>query len=665
MRIEKLKLTNFKGIKSLQLDLAGESASIYGANATGKTTIYDSFLWLLFGKDSANRADFAIKALTEDGAPISGLDHEVEAVLSIGDTEVALKKSFKEKWTKRRGSATAEFTGHTTDYYIDGVPAKKAEYDAKIAEIADESVFKLLTSPAYFNEQLHLQDRRALLLEVCGDISDADVIASDEALSALPSILGKRSLEDHRKVIQARRTEINRELERVPVRIDEAMRGLPDVEGLDEVALRAELDELRAKRTQLQTEQVRITSGGEVAERTKHLRELEAELITAQSRVRAATEEQLAEHRATLRQAQADAENKRREISRAEADAQATSAEIEQLRRQMAALRKQWHEANATAFEHTDETVCPTCGQDIPEEQLNEARQQALAVFNLQKAGQLEELSAEGKRKAARVTELEAAQAERQRGLEAAKAALATLQDIAVTAQAQIDAAKAAEPDPSRDAECRKLTSEIAKAKESITELQQGQGAALAGVQDALRKLNTKVEAVEASLATIGQRTKGLERIEELKAEERQLAGEYEQLEGELYLTEEFVRTKVRMLEQRINSKFTLARFKLFEVQVNGALNEVCETTYQGVPYSAGLNNAARINVGLDIIRTLSEHYGFSAPIFVDNAEAVVELLPIDAQVIRLVVSGEDKVLRVECCRGARTLQATGNGRLF
>ena len=120
-----------------------------------------------------------------------------------------------------------------------------------------------------------------------------------------------------------------------------------------------------------------------------------------------------------------------------------------------------------------------------------------------------------------------------------------------------------------------------------------------------------------------------------------------ENLEQQLYLTEQFIRTKVQLLEDRINNKFELARFKLFDVQINGAVVECCETTYRGVPYSS-LNRGARINVGLDIIRTLSKHYGFNAPIWIDNAEAVTHLIEIDSQVIRLLVSEQDEKLRVE-----------------
>ncbi|WP_339063597.1 hypothetical protein [Tepidibacillus marianensis] len=137
-------------------------------------------------------------------------------------------------------------------------------------------------------------------------------------------------------------------------------------------------------------------------------------------------------------------------------------------------------------------------------------------------------------------------------------------------------------------------------------------------------------------------------RIQELKQQEKNLAAEYEQLEQELFLTEEFIRTKVNLLEEKINSKFKFARFKLFETQINGGLAEVCETTFNGVPYSSGLNNAARINVGLDIINTLSEHYGISAPIFIDNAEAVTSLNETKGQQICLVVSEKDKQLRIE-----------------
>ena len=99
-------------------------------------------------------------------------------------------------------------------------------------------------------------------------------------------------------------------------------------------------------------------------------------------------------------------------------------------------------------------------------------------------------------------------------------------------------------------------------------------------------------------------------------------------------------------MEGNINSKFCIARFKMFEIQLNDNVKETCETLVDGVPYS-NLNRGAKLNVGLDIIRTLQEHYNFSCPVWVDNAEAVTRLTPMDCQMIRLVVDASAKELDV------------------
>lgn len=303
MRLISLSLNNFKGIRNFTLDAQGEDVSVYGDNATGKTTLSDAFMWLLFDKDSANRKDFEIKTLGPDGKPEHGLDHSVEAVLELEDgSHLALKKVFKEKWTKKRGSATAEFTGHTTDHFIDGVPVKKGEYDARIANIASEDIFKLLTSPTYFNEHLHWQDRREILLQVCGDISDGDVLDSlatlqnKDQMLALTNILNTRSLDDHRKIIQARRTEINKELDKIPVRIDEADMAKPDISTVNNPkALQADIKVVKESIKKENEKLARLESGGEVAEKTKKLREIEAEILNLTSKARAENVEKIKE----------------------------------------------------------------------------------------------------------------------------------------------------------------------------------------------------------------------------------------------------------------------------------------------------------------------------------------------------------------------------------
>jgi len=655
MKLHKLVLTNFKGIKSFTLDAKGQDVNIWGDNATGKTTLYDAFLWLLFDKDSQNRKDFEIKTIGPDGEYVHGLDHSVEATLEIDGAEtLTLRKVYKEKWTKKRGSPKAEFTGHTTDYYIDSVPVKKSDYEAKIAQIADEDVFKLLTSPKYFNEQLHWQDRRKILLQVCGDVTDADVIASDSALSKLPEILGNRSIDDHRKVIMARRSEINKELERIPVRIDEVQRGLPDIRGVDESEVNTSLDNLMGYlddiqhyKRPLEQQLVRLESGGEVAEKTKKLREIEAELFEIknlhQSNANLAIQKKQDEYNKAREQYTA----LKSEISSLKQAIAKNEQEVASLEKTMAELRGKWHEANQEKLEFEAGDVCPTCGQPLPPAKVAEMRKKALAEFNRQKAERLEAITAEGKTLRAKADalikeneEAEKRLAELNKMFEAEEKKIQRLQKEIEELRQDMNTYETNQMWLQKINEKEVLEKAIAKLKE-------GREDEMEAIRADIARLEKEVEQAEDYINQIRRHEEGQKRIKELKEEERKLAAEYENLESELYLTEQFIRAKVKLLEDKINNRFQRARFKLFEVQVNGAVVETCETLYQGVPYP-DLNGAAKINIGLDIINTLSEYYGFSAPIFIDNREAVTRLIDTKAQVISLIVSERDKKLRVE-----------------
>lgn len=647
MRLLELRLRNFKGLRDLELRPGGDDLSVFGDNGTGKTTVVDAFMWLLFDKDSANRKDFEIKTLGPDGQPIHNLEHEVQAQLELPDGQrLTLRKVFKEKWTKRRGAARAEFTGHTTEHYIDGVPVRKAEFEARIGQIADEQLFRLLTDPLHFNMNLHWQERRRLLLEVCGDVTDDEVIASDPELRALPSILNGRSLDDHRKVIQARRAEINRELDRIPVRIDEVTRSLPAVEG-DPVALSRALEDLRHQRRDAEEEVVRIQAGGQIAELQKRVREIEAEMLDADRRARSSLLEALDDERDELRRLQAKIDEAERDIRRELSRSDELHDEAERLEARMNELRSQWEAVNAEAFSWEPDDECPACGQPLPAEHVQEARDKALAAFNKSKAERLERITAEGKALKRRVEELrEQRRQALDRSVELGKEA-ARLRDQANRLKSSIAARERSLPDLSQDPEYQKLAAQRDRLLAEIESLQASNAQALEAARARVREVDEKIAGIERQLSLHDQLERGRRRIEELAAEERRLAAEFEELERQLYLTEQFVRAKVRLLEDRINSRFALARFKLFRELVNGGVEECCETTYQGVPYSS-LNHGARLNVGLDIINALADHFGFAPPVWIDNAESVTQILPTRGQQIRLVVSAADKSLRVE-----------------
>lgn len=643
LSLDRITLRNFKGIRDLTVEPNGGDLTIYGQNATGKTTVADAFYWLLFDKDSAGRKDFDIKTLDRDsGLAFQSLDHTVEAALALPDGErVVLSKTYREKHERKRGSATAEFTGHTTDYSVNGVPLKEREYAERVRAICDESRFRLLTDPHAFNGQLKWQDRRKTLLEVCGDVTDADVIASSPALAELPAILGKATLDDYRKVIDARKKAINEELRTLPARIDEADRSMPADPG--EAAVDASLpDKIKA----LNEERATVTAGGTVAVKTKKLRELEAEGQQIQNRLNEDGRKAVDEAH-TLRQAKLhaadDADRKVVQIEGFIADQEAKRSRHEKRREE---LRAEWNLENAKEFKDGSPDSCAACGQPLPADKVAEARAKALEEFNLSKANRLKVITEEGEAAKSASEECDRQIAKSKENLERDRAEAKRIREeaeaVVVPAATVVDASK--DPEFVKNTEARKaLASEIA-------DLQQSGTSELSRIDAEIQELHQLVDAAARAQAAREQRETTARRIEELKAREKSLNEEFERLAQELFLTEEFVRTKVSMLTERINAKFGMARFKLFDVLVNGGLEECCEATYMGVPF-ASLNHGAQINVGLDVVNALARHYQFAPPVFVDNAESVTSIIPTEGQQIRLVVSAADKSLRVEAAQ--------------
>jgi DNA repair exonuclease SbcCD ATPase subunit len=644
MRLKSLTLSNFKGVKNFTFTPYGQNVTVRGDNATGKTTLYDGVLFLLFDKDSLGQKQFEIKTLDVHGAPVHGLEHGVEATFDLNGAELTLRKVLSEIWTKRRGTATKELTGNKTECWIDGVPVKATDYKAKISEIADESLFRLLTNPKYFSEGLQWRERRAMLLQAFGDVHDADVIDSDPELAPLVEIMGRRSLEDCRKVLEAQRRKLNDELQQIPTRIDEVGRSLPELTR-DADTLAVELDEeIRRRKHALHIERdelSRIESGGEIAEQTKKLREVEGKIQTARNAQVLDEQRVSSAHYSELRKLSdelAEIESEARDWGRT---IQAKRKGAEALRNEVDDIRQRWYKVDAETFTPpTQPDTCPACGQAIPQERIEAVTAAALAEFNESKAKRLEALRDQGRAKMAEAEKAE----ESINGLLAQEGACKTRLDAARKALEQ----KKGEPVPqvAKRPEINALELEADAIKASIAALASDAEKVAAPLRESIASQAQTIAEIERELANVDNWRRGQDRIAELSKEERRLAKEYEQTEAALILTERFIRAKVSMLSDKINGHFKLVRFKLFEEQINGGLAECCEMTVGGVPYGS-LNNAARLQGGLDIINALSERHEFRPMIFIDNAEAVTSLPQLKAQTIALYVDPTAKTLQV------------------
>ena len=631
MKLSEIMLNNFKGIKFINFEFDGNDASIYGDNATGKTTIFDSLCWLLFGKDSLDRADFEIKTLV-NGEPLHNVNHEVEATFSNDDgTGFTLKRIYREKYSNPRGGET-KLTGHTTDYFINEVPVKEKEYKAFINNMINEDVFKLITNPLYFNEQYSWQNRRKLLLKMCGDIDDESVINSRDDLKRLAQLLNGHTVEEQKKIVAAKKAAINKELDMIPIRIDEAVRNKPEIVS-DKTKITQDIQVILNGIDELEKEKAIINNGFEATEKQSKMREINRQLEARRSEV-------LSDYKKDKQALRSNYELSLMQLKSLEAERDRYYDRHNDLNRDIdlenKRIEKLQDEFNSFNNQKFDTVNCPTCGQPYPDEK----RAELETIFNTQKSTNLEEWQ----------KLIDSAKAMKQSYMEQQDIMAVKVDGLTnqiADKQKEYDSQfknyeELQEPNIEDDSVYKDLKAEL-----FILELDDGNEAddnKLLKIDTDLKELKSKKLALETELNKFKMAGDIDIRIAELEAQRQKLAEEKNLLDETSFLIDEFVKTKVDLLEQSINSHFEYARFKMFNVLVNGNIEECCETTYKGVPYRS-MNNAARMNVGLDIINALTKFYNVTAPVFIDNAEAVTDFIKCNSQTIKLVVDADFKTL--------------------
>lgn len=656
MRLLNLKIKNFKGIKSFELDTLGASVNIYGDNATGKTTVFDALLWLLFDKNSENRSDFGIKPRLADGSEMSRGEHEVCGIFDVGGRIITLKKVFHENWRRPRGRAEEVFAGNTTDYFIaqcgvDGlVPAKAAEYKKFVADFIDEKLFQLLTDANYFNTKLSWKERRDIIMNVCGNLADEEVIAAHSELAQLRDMLGAyKSVEDAKKAARYRAKEIKAEMEAIPIRISELQNTLlNEQDEFRAAAFSEEKPKLQAEADKLNAEIAALRADDPARSIANELGSIELKISESENKaLKALRDDQ--DNIYKLLAAETEKGNKINEqlhhLRTAITDQQRI---IESCEAKRNSLLEEFMTLKSKEYQKMDiTTVCPTCHQALPQESVTEAiaRQDNEArAFNRDKAEKLEAINKTGQ--------------ENNNKKMIAEAEISELKKMAETLEFKLDEVKR-NSDTYRQSvndmevvyppEHEKLLYRRQELQKSLEAPQAEHEAKINALIAERSGILDKIAAGNKMLAQVEASEKAKARIKELSQDEEKMAAAYESCKAQEFLVDSFIRAKTDMLSERINSRFQLARFVMFKKNIgNDGIEECCEVAVNGVPYS-DLNNAMRINVGLDIIRTLSEYYHFNAPVFVDNAESVTDLIDMPGQqVIRLIVNEHDKVLRVE-----------------
>lgn len=648
MKLLNLKLSNFQGIESFNLQSDGGNILLRGTNAAGKTTLANAITWLLYDKSSTGEKNYTPKTKDKNGADVHFLEHSAEAVFLQDDgVQISIRRVFHEVWKKKRGSATEEFSGHVTEHYLDSVPVSEKQYKERLAQIVDPEQAKMLTIPEYFPQLMSWQARRGILLDVCGNITDEDVINSNSELSALREYLLKPGssgqsymVEEYTVIASIQRTKINRDLQSIPTRIDEAKRAMPDLDGIDLVEIERQLAEIAKEKAELEQREIEVTTSGNALAVRQKLAKLNAVLVEKESKYKESISNTNDGKESEIRSLRAKLEERKNEAERAKNKIFILQIRLSELEQMRSELLEKYQEVKAEIW--NGKTVCVACGQTIPAEQIEQAREN----FNLDKSNRLSEINAKGHQKCSKeiIEKTKAEIAEQEKAVEDFTSEIDSLQAEIQAIQETI----VSFPPFTETVEYAQIKAEIERVKEQQNNDNISRWEAIKGIQDEIADKTAQIEALQnqKSLFKLAEMQK--KRIAELAESEKQLSGEYEKLEFGVYLCELFTKTKVKMLTESINQKFRNVRFRLFTEQINGGISDCCDVL---VPCAEGLipyqsaNNAGKINASLEIMDTLGTHYGVTMPIIIDNAESIIKPVETQAQKILLYVdSNYDKL---------------------
>ena len=635
IKLLSLDVENFKGIRKRRVDF-GDSTKISGANATGKTSVFDAFTWLLFNKDSLGSEKFNVRPLDRDGNKVHNVEIKVVAVLDVDGREVELSKTQKEKWVKKRGTSTPELQGNENLFEVDGYPKSEKEYRSYIADLLSEDLFKILTNPQYF-PALPWKDQRAILMRFASDMPDSELAAELGGFEDLIIELEKApSTDDIQKKYSKALSEWKKKQAEIPVRIDELEKSKVDMDVAElELAKRA----LEKQLSTVQSQKSEIDKLVESArEKSKDIMELKFKLSELQLDANAEIDRQRRKMTNDLSMLSSEAVNLNNEMSSKMRALQIAERDRKLLYEQIQKEGERFKETQGLIFDDST-AVCAYCGQEYP----SEKKERIKADFEAQKQAKLQEISDRG---CELTTEYKALSEQ----IKKCKLDIYNLESSLKVKTSSIESLKKVlvempdGVDISDREDVLALKKQIADAEQAMVDeqlkTQEGEDFVFE-----IQLLQKEIWAVDANIAKAKNNVAIEERIAELQAEQRAVAQKVADQEKMIYLLEQFIRAKMESISSGINTKFDGISWKLFDMQLNGGMKECCECTVNGVPYGS-LNNGHRIIAGLAIIKALQNLYGAYLPIWVDNAESINDFnIPqMENQMILLAVSDNEEL---------------------
>lgn len=661
LKIKELRLNNFKGQKEFSLTPRSEMTSVHGTNATGKSTVNDSWLWLWTGKDAQDRADYEIKTRDNLGDEQHRLEHKVTAKIDVDGITYDVERIYKEQWVKPTGEKEQVLKAHTTEFVWDTIPlSKKSEFDMRVNHLfGDMERFKLLSSPSYFLNGITWQKRRALLMELAG-VSDSSIMKqlaeTSEDFAALIAELKNNTLDDFRKKLNAEKKELKRKIDEIPVKINEATLAIPEEPDYKTVekfiaekenelsSIDEQISEI-SKAYEVQAEELRKQQSV-LLDKERKAAKIESDAKIEADRLNREENKVLDVMKENLRTVEFQIQTARSELTSVVSRINNKESEISEQERILEKCREEYKVLSTNSMSE-DSLFCPTCGAGFQGDKLTEL----ISAFNSKKARDIENNISYGKRVAANIQTLKNEVAEitnqkneissrlnqKQEEKDALDIKIGVEFNRPKTAHTYISIIETYE-------DYQTLMGVIQTMKENQGEIKQPETAVLS---EKRRSVNVEIQDLKSKLSVKLIAENQRQRIKALESNLSTMSQELATIEGKEFVADQFNRSKIEAIENGINGMFASIKWKMFKSLMNGGEEECCEALIEGKPYPAA-NNAGKVNAGIECINTLSKFYDMYIPIFIDEAESIVSIIPTKSQVIRLVVDENCKTLTVK-----------------
>lgn len=642
--LRRIELTNFKGIAHRIEKFANGENFINGINGSGKTSIFDAFVWCLFGKDSQGQSEekAKIKMLGKDGKPLMHTDNSVEIVLDVDGTELILRRTYKEKWRKPSGQAEQVYDGQKTEFSWNGNEKISAtEYKKRVNDLLDEGLFKLITDPLYF-ASLDVKERRNIVLAMAGEVPD-DVIRSSSV--ELKDFDPSDDIEEKRDVAMSTKNRLVKDRDNYPARIDEQMQLITRKEQELSDMILPNKDELNAERLSkydaIKAIDDKLTNASklvnEVArankERLDMLREAESYKAKKQREADASVEKYNKANRELLQrieQLQADITGLDYRIENGNKTLDGEKARLKEIQNAIDKI----YEEPIPDLEII--TFCPMCNRPLDTSDIELKKEKMSENWMSDQKNRINSLTDKGNQI-----------------FESAKTYKGALDDLYKQRKdkcKELDSLKTQVKDDlpyvqidfSTDEVYLEMISAIPDEvleDEEIAHQSEALNAEKVRHNERIREIDLQLNMYITADILKGDIKNARARIEALETERLKVNQGIADQEKIIYLCDLWLKKKVNLLNEAVSSKFGFVKFKMFNYTQEGNARPTCEITVDGVDYTA-LNTASKMNAGLDIINALIDHYDVKAPIFIDNRESVTNIKAPNTQIINLVVTG-------------------------